>query len=778
MAVLSNNGRLIISLPVASVLEGTDQFIIQSVSDVNPNGVTRRVNYDFIRQDLSDLVISDIQTDPTLKLSGSFYTPNGGYANFYTTQIRNGLTVSNGSLIISAGNLTVSSGNTSLQNTTATKFTGPLTGSVTGNLTGNVKSSGTSTFVNISATSLTVNGSMTCFATAALYTVQINGGTINGTQIGQTTPSLLTGTRLTGSIGIKSLGKMFVDNDLSVVGTSYLPYITGSNMTASKITSGKIVGNLTGDIFSPTGNKVLENGAGLAKNSRFYGTSSYAGSSSYAVTASYAFAVVPVNFVKFSLSSSYASASNVALTALTSSWSINSVKSIFGFSSSYASASRSSSYALTSSWAFDSIKSRFGFSASYASASRSSSYARTSSVAITSKSTSTASYVLQNNTDYTNKLAYYDGTAITSVNDLTPQFNYPYRFLYFSGSPDLSNPSLVPINNYIVVDGYNSSLAGPSSGQSALALSLNINRAYRNSNALEFAYNYGPEAWNLMTFDSGSFVIQSYKQSYAYSSSLYYIKSRVNSITEATFNVAKIVNNSVYFWGEPVSYNTAMRDGAIGIGVPAHSITTGQSKLKARLQIDVFSSSIANLGTGAWTGTAPVRELPAILVRYGSGSITTPLEKTFYVSGSGNTYVGGILSCSNDVYVAGDLDVKGQIRADGYAKAWVNFGWGYGAGPLVVSSSYNVASVTRNGTPGDYTITFSSPTPFSSVNYLMIGTATLPGYPGAAGVAYHTAGSYRKVTQKTTSAVRVVIVDNSTEGQFDPIQANIVFFGF
>jgi hypothetical protein len=692
MAVLSNNGRLIVSLPVAATLQGNDQFIIQSVSNVNPSGVTRRVNYDFIRQDLSDLVISDIENDPTLKLSGSFYTPNGGYANFYTTQIRNGLTVSNGSLIISAGNLTVSSGNTSLQNTTATKFTGPLTGSVRGNLTGNVKSSGTSTFVNISATSLTVNGSMTCFATAALYTVQINGGAINSTQIGQTTPSLLTGTRITGSIGIKSLGKMFVDNDLSVVGTSYLPYISGSNMTASKITSGKIVGNLTGDIFSPTGNKVLENGAGLAKNSRFYGTSSYAGSSSYAITASYAFATVPTNYVEFSLSSSYASASrkslftlsssyasasrkslftlsssyasasNISLTSLTSSLSIKSKFSISNLSSSYASASVKSLFTLSSSYASSSRKSLFTLSSSYASSSRSSSYARTSSLSINSRRSLTSSYVLQNNPNYTYKLTYYDGNSLIPTNDFSLINAGNYRFLYFSGSPDPMNPTSVPPNYYIVADGFRES-AYPTSGQACLALSLNINRAQRNANGLPFAYNYGPEAWNFITYDSGSFTIQSYKQSYAFSSSNYYIKTNKTPLQESTFNVAKFINNSIYFWGEPFSYNTAMRDGAIGIGVPSHTVSTGVSSLKARLQIDVFSSSLADRGKGAWTGTAPVRELPALLVRYGSGS-AAPLGKTFFVSGSGNTFIGGTLTSSKDVYIYGNLNVNGTITSN------------------------------------------------------------------------------------------------------------------
>jgi hypothetical protein len=55
--------------------------------------------------------------------------------------------------------------------------------------------------------------------------------------------------------------------------------------------------------------------------------------------------------------------------------------------------------------------------------------------------------------------------------------------------------------------------------------------------------------------------------------------------------------------------------------------------------------------------------------------------------------------------------------ADWAPKAWIRFN---GTGTPAIVSSYNVASITDNGT-GDYTINFT--TPFANTNYCLIGTA-------------------------------------------------------
>ena len=57
----------------------------------------------------------------------------------------------------------------------------------------------------------------------------------------------------------------------------------------------------------------------------------------------------------------------------------------------------------------------------------------------------------------------------------------------------------------------------------------------------------------------------------------------------------------------------------------------------------------------------------------------------------------------------------------GSAKAWVNFN---GVTTATVRSSFNVSSVTRNGT-GDYTVNFT--TAMSDANYSIAGSGSTPG---------------------------------------------------
>ena len=64
------------------------------------------------------------------------------------------------------------------------------------------------------------------------------------------------------------------------------------------------------------------------------------------------------------------------------------------------------------------------------------------------------------------------------------------------------------------------------------------------------------------------------------------------------------------------------------------------------------------------------------------------------------------------------LDVDEITRAVNVAKAWATFN---GAGTLSVSDSYNVDSVTDNGT-GDYSVNFT--VNFANVNYSVAGTTT------------------------------------------------------
>jgi hypothetical protein len=59
----------------------------------------------------------------------------------------------------------------------------------------------------------------------------------------------------------------------------------------------------------------------------------------------------------------------------------------------------------------------------------------------------------------------------------------------------------------------------------------------------------------------------------------------------------------------------------------------------------------------------------------------------------------------------------GQPAISGLAKAWVNFN---GTGTVSIRGSYNVSSITDNGT-GDYTVNFTTAMP--DANYSVVGNA-------------------------------------------------------
>ena len=284
MPVLSNNGRLISSLPVTSTVSGQDEFLLQS------SGVTKRVNY----AALSSSILSSTNFSPfnatvnftstQNKFTGSFYNPDFKSSNFYTVSVRDSLSVSNGI----AGNLT---GN----------VTGTLTGNVTGNVTGNITSTGTSTFSSI----------------------DVNGGTIDGTTVGASSATTVRGTtitatsafvgNLTGNVtgnvtgNITSTGTSTFSNidvnggtiDGTTVGASSATTVRGTTITATTGFAGNLTGNvtgnitgdLTGDVYNSTSTKVLESGNttptanGGVASAAFYGTSSYA---TQALTAAYA----------------------------------------------------------------------------------------------------------------------------------------------------------------------------------------------------------------------------------------------------------------------------------------------------------------------------------------------------------------------------------------------------------------------------------------------------------------------------------------------------------
>jgi hypothetical protein len=89
----------------------------------------------------------------------------------------------------------------------------------------------------------------------------------------------------------------------------------------------------------------------------------------------------------------------------------------------------------------------------------------------------------------------------------------------------------------------------------------------------------------------------------------------------------------------------------------------------------------------------------------------------------------------------------------GSAKAWVNFN---GTGTPAIRASYNVSSITDNGT-GDYTINFTNA--FADANFAFIAQAGNGGASQTAGTSY-TGGA-----PTTTSAT--LLVDNGAAAAQD-----------
>jgi hypothetical protein len=72
---------------------------------------------------------------------------------------------------------------------------------------------------------------------------------------------------------------------------------------------------------------------------------------------------------------------------------------------------------------------------------------------------------------------------------------------------------------------------------------------------------------------------------------------------------------------------------------------------------------------------------------------------------------------------AGSKSVPVATVVDGSAKAWVNFG---GTGTVAIRSSFNVTSVTDNGT-GDYTVLFTNTLADSNIALAGMGRRSTAG---------------------------------------------------
>lgn len=108
---------------------------------------------------------------------------------------------------------------------------------------------------------------------------------------------------------------------------------------------------------------------------------------------------------------------------------------------------------------------------------------------------------------------------------------------------------------------------------------------------------------------------------------------------------------------------------------------------------------------------------------------------------------------------ANQLSVTRIVK--GAAAAWVKFAGATGA----IDKSYNVTSVTRNGT-GDYTINFTNA--MTDTGYVFTGSVGSTSGSALYGLLEST------TTARTTSAIRFFAIPNSgTPGDFNPVSAAI-----
>ena len=141
------------------------------------------------------------------------------------------------------------------------------------------------------------------------------------------------------------------------------------------------------------------------------------------------------------------------------------------------------------------------------------------------------------------------------------------------------------------------------------------------------------------------------------------------------------------------------------------------------------------------------------------------------INGSGTitgVSVGGLPDGIVDTdMIAADAVTDAKQSLSGAAKAWVSFN---GTGTLAVRDSFNVSSVTDNGT-GDYTVNFT--TAMSNNNYSVAGSTS-----------WSTAswGTYLSIDASTysTTAVRVRSIYTNTSSSLthiDAFRGSVQIFG-
>ncbi len=121
--------------------------------------------------------------------------------------------------------------------------------------------------------------------------------------------------------------------------------------------------------------------------------------------------------------------------------------------------------------------------------------------------------------------------------------------------------------------------------------------------------------------------------------------------------------------------------------------------------------------------------------------------------------------------IANDAVTDAKQDLSGVAKAWIVYD---GAGTNQIMSSFNVTSVTDNGT-GDYTFNFT--TAFANANYVVLGVPFANGTSPAKKTT-----PLDQISSTTTSACRVTIagygISNGAPSNFELCDVNRLHLAF
>ena len=150
------------------------------------------------------------------------------------------------------------------------------------------------------------------------------------------------------------------------------------------------------------------------------------------------------------------------------------------------------------------------------------------------------------------------------------------------------------------------------------------------------------------------------------------------------------------------------------------------------------------------------------LARYSGTSFTPP--STAHLTSAGDVNKQIVVNSDADGVAVG----TGGISQARVAKAWVNFD---GSGTVSIRDSYNIASVTDNGT-GDWTLNYS--TAMSNTSYVVFGNGA--NVIGVSGTVMTQTWTAEQTTPFTTSASRVISMFKGGDGANSAWDAAYLYF--